>query len=114
MDDGSFQKFRVPPPPASSRESCADFSSLVSLRYLLASLTPHLLHNFHTYLTHTYSDTRAPMEPMDIDDFQSASDAFLTWLKNNGATISSSVQLADLRGRAAGRGVGMEDFCPMA
>ncbi|KAL9530422.1 Ribosomal lysine N-Methyltransferase [Sphaerulina musiva] len=45
------------------------------------------------------------MEPMDIDDFQSASDAFLTWLKNNGATISSSVQLADLRGRAAGRGV---------
>lgn len=54
------------------------------------------------------------MEPMDIDDFQSASDVFLTWLKNNGATISSSVQLADLRGRAAGRGVGMEDFCPMA
>lgn len=45
------------------------------------------------------------MEPMDIDDFQSASDAFLAWLKSNGATISSSVQLADLRGRAAGRGV---------
>ncbi|KAI5365138.1 putative SET domain, rubisco LSMT, substrate-binding domain superfamily [Septoria linicola] len=45
------------------------------------------------------------MEPMDIDDFQSATDTFLTWLKNNGATISPNIQLADLRDRAAGRGV---------
>ncbi|KXT03454.1 hypothetical protein AC578_1630 [Pseudocercospora eumusae] len=46
-------------------------------------------------------------EAMDIDDFQSTSDKFLTWLKSTGATISSKVQLADLRDRAAGRGVGM-------
>ncbi|KAF7192783.1 Ribosomal lysine N-methyltransferase 4 [Pseudocercospora fuligena] len=44
---------------------------------------------------------------MDIDDFQSTSDKFLTWLKSTGATISSKIQLADLRDRAAGRGVGM-------
>ncbi|EME82409.1 uncharacterized protein MYCFIDRAFT_40308 [Pseudocercospora fijiensis CIRAD86] len=42
---------------------------------------------------------------MDIDDFQSMSDKFLTWLKNTGATISPKIQLADLRDRAAGRGV---------
>ncbi|KAF2207175.1 hypothetical protein CERZMDRAFT_102670 [Cercospora zeae-maydis SCOH1-5] len=45
------------------------------------------------------------MDPMDVDDFQNASDAFLQWLKNNGATISPNIQLADLRDRAAGRGV---------
>ncbi|KXT12273.1 hypothetical protein AC579_2043 [Pseudocercospora musae] len=44
-------------------------------------------------------------EAMDIDNFQSTSDKFLTWLKSTGATISSKVQLADLRDRAAGRGV---------
>ncbi|KAM3418102.1 Ribosomal lysine N-methyltransferase 4 [Cercospora zeina] len=51
------------------------------------------------------------MDPMDVDDFQHASDAFLNWLKNNGATISPKIQLADLRDRAAGRGVvAMQDL----
>ncbi|GIZ48047.1 hypothetical protein CKM354_001112200 [Cercospora kikuchii] len=45
------------------------------------------------------------MEPMDVDDFQNASDAFLKWLTKSGATISPNIQLADLRDRAAGRGV---------
>ncbi|GAB7362107.1 hypothetical protein MBLNU230_g2136t1 [Neophaeotheca triangularis] len=43
---------------------------------------------------------------MDLDDsFRSASNHFLAWLKRNGTTISEKIQLADLRGRKAGRGV---------
>jgi SET domain-containing protein 6 len=46
------------------------------------------------------------MDPMDIDDFQTTSDALISWLNRNGATISPKIQLEDLRKRAAGRGVG--------
>ncbi|CZT21365.1 related to SET domain protein [Ramularia collo-cygni] len=38
-------------------------------------------------------------------DFSTASERFLTWLKGNGATISSRIQLADLRSSGAGRGI---------
>ncbi|KAH9872771.1 hypothetical protein J1614_005165 [Plenodomus biglobosus] len=38
-------------------------------------------------------------------DFNSASQAFLTWLRQSGADISPKVQLEDLRSRDAGRGV---------
>jgi SET domain-containing protein 6 len=48
------------------------------------------------------------MDAMDIDNFQSTTDTFLQWLKTNGATISSAIRVADLRDRAAGRGVGRE------
>lgn len=40
------------------------------------------------------------------DDFQVKSAAFLAWLQKNGCEISPAVQLADLRERGAGRGVG--------
>lgn len=49
------------------------------------------------------------MERMDTredDDFQARSEAFITWLKQNGATISNKIELADLRQQGAGRGVG--------
>ncbi|KAK5134877.1 hypothetical protein LTR08_005967 [Meristemomyces frigidus] len=42
---------------------------------------------------------------MDDGDFSTKSDAFLTWLQQIGTTISSKIQLADLRSRHAGRGV---------
>jgi SET domain-containing protein 6 len=44
---------------------------------------------------------------MDADHFVSASNAFLTWLKQTGSTISDKIELADLRQQGAGRGVGM-------
>ncbi|TKA22629.1 hypothetical protein B0A50_07638 [Salinomyces thailandicus] len=39
------------------------------------------------------------------DGFQSATTAFLDWLQSNGATVSSKIQLADLRQHHRGRGV---------
>ncbi|KAK4501206.1 hypothetical protein PRZ48_007013 [Zasmidium cellare] len=48
------------------------------------------------------------MERMDTredDDFQARSEAFITWLKENGASISDKIELADLRQQGAGRGV---------
>jgi SET domain-containing protein 6 len=45
------------------------------------------------------------------DDFQNKSDIFIQWLKDNGATISPKIELADLRQNGAGRGVrAMEDI----
>lgn len=42
---------------------------------------------------------------VDDDSFRNASSRFIDWLSDNGTTISSKVQLADLRHRSAGRGV---------
>lgn len=45
---------------------------------------------------------------MDTDDsFKAASAQFLGWLNQNGTTVSDKIELADLRNRNAGRGVGM-------
>ncbi|KAF2159865.1 hypothetical protein M409DRAFT_70755 [Zasmidium cellare ATCC 36951] len=48
------------------------------------------------------------MERMDTredDDFRARSEAFISWLEQNGATISDKIELADLRQQGAGRGV---------
>ena len=42
---------------------------------------------------------------IDDDDFTVRSRSFLVWLTANGVTISPKIELADLRSRAAGRGV---------
>lgn len=42
---------------------------------------------------------------LDEDDFNELSVAFLDWLRENGAVLSSKIELADLRHRNAGRGV---------
>ncbi|KAK5004156.1 Ribosomal lysine N-methyltransferase 4, partial [Cryomyces antarcticus] len=39
------------------------------------------------------------------DDFQNKSDSFMAWLRQQGASISPKIELADLRSRGAGRGV---------
>lgn len=39
-------------------------------------------------------------------DFDTASQAFLAWLRQSGADISPKIHLEDLRSRDAGRGVG--------
>ena len=44
-------------------------------------------------------------ESNDHDDFQQNSEAFLAWLQEKGATISSKIKLADLRQQCRGRGV---------
>jgi N-lysine methyltransferase SETD6 len=41
-----------------------------------------------------------------VDEFGPNSAAFLSWLSNSGATVSSKIEIADLRERHAGRGVG--------
>ena len=44
----------------------------------------------------------------DNDDFDSKTEAFMTWLQQRpGATISPKIRIADLRHIGAGRGVGM-------
>ena len=44
-------------------------------------------------------------DSIEDDDFQNKSDKFIQWLKDNGATISPKIELADLRQHSAGRGV---------
>lgn len=43
---------------------------------------------------------------MADDGFEERSNVFMAWLKSTGAEISEKIQLADLRGQNAGRGVG--------
>lgn len=43
---------------------------------------------------------------MEVDDFQSRTDAFLSWLPAAGIRMSPKMQLRDLRSESRGRGVG--------
>jgi hypothetical protein len=43
---------------------------------------------------------------MEVDDFQSRTDAFLSWLSAAGIRMSPKMQLRDLRSESRGRGVG--------
>ena len=54
--------------------------------------------------------TMERMDTTDDDDFQSKSAAFTSWLQQQGASLSSKIQIADLRAQNAGRGVGMLQF----
>ncbi|KAK6434826.1 Ribosomal lysine N-methyltransferase 4 [Oleoguttula sp. CCFEE 5521] len=42
---------------------------------------------------------------MEVDDFVTKSQTFVSWLEKAGVTISDKIELADLRNRGAGRGV---------
>ncbi|KAK6433814.1 Ribosomal lysine N-methyltransferase 4 [Oleoguttula sp. CCFEE 5521] len=42
---------------------------------------------------------------MEVDDFVTKSQTFVSWLEKSGVTISDKIELADLRSRGAGRGV---------
>lgn len=44
------------------------------------------------------------------DEYQVKSRAFCNWFQTRRTTISSKIQLADLRHRNAGRGVGVSSF----
>jgi hypothetical protein len=43
---------------------------------------------------------------MSNDAFQGATNSFVGWLQQAGATVSSKITIADLRSGHAGRGVG--------
>ncbi|KAF2768489.1 SET domain-containing protein [Teratosphaeria nubilosa] len=44
-------------------------------------------------------------DAMEVDDFEGRSNSFLNWLKQSATSISTKIQLADLRDQSAGRGV---------
>ncbi|KAH9842234.1 Ribosomal lysine N-methyltransferase 4 [Teratosphaeria destructans] len=44
-------------------------------------------------------------DDMEVDDLEGRSNSFLNWLKQSATTISTKIQLADLRDQSAGRGV---------
>lgn len=46
------------------------------------------------------------MYTREDDDFEARSEAFIAWVKQNGAAISDKIELTDLRQQGAGRGVG--------
>lgn len=48
---------------------------------------------------------RTCFDIMAEDDFESNTNAFLTWLHENGFLISTKCSLMDLRGRGRGRGI---------
>jgi SET domain-containing protein 6 len=50
---------------------------------------------------------------MSNDVFQVATDSFVGWLQQAGATVSSKITIADLRNRHAGRGVGNTHSPPL-
>lgn len=43
---------------------------------------------------------------MELDDFQSKTGAFLSWLADSGIRMSPKIELKDLRSASRGRGVG--------
>jgi SET domain-containing protein 6 len=47
---------------------------------------------------------------MEIDDFQSTTEAFLAWLSSVGVRINPKMALKDLRSEGRGRGVGKFSF----
>ena len=52
------------------------------------------------------SDTLSKLRTLPMDSFDEASQAFIIWLRESGADISSKIELKDLRSIQAGRGVG--------
>lgn len=47
------------------------------------------------------------MAALENDDFSQKSTAFLNWLRGlHGVSVSSKIHIADMRSRAAGRGIG--------
>ena len=70
---------------------------------------PQAFSNTTTSLVHTLPPKTRFLtlsSTMELDEFTSNSQAFISWLKRNGATVSHKIKLADLRNRQAGRGVG--------
>jgi N-lysine methyltransferase SETD6 len=43
---------------------------------------------------------------MEVDDFETKTNVFLSWLSNMGVVINPKIALVDLRSSGRGRGVG--------
>lgn len=60
---------------------------------------PHMIHVFLPYTSR--------MAALQKDDFNEKSAAFLNWLQGlQGVRVSTKIHIADMRSRAAGRGIG--------